>query len=252
MIRNYAKPFLLFGLLLLLTLAFGVPANARAASVITDTAKILTLEETQELIKNCKIIEQQSDTSVFIVTSDTIGMHDDFEGYMESIGNDTTAPENLVLLFVSVKEGDRVFQIFGYGKAETFMNADRCNAVMDLMQNDMSNGNYFRAFRTFCEEVQLYMGKDPRFDSLIFHPLVHLIAALLLSALIIFCMVHSNIGKNTTTVKTYIDNSHSRLLGRIDHFTHMTVKRVKKSSSGGSGGRSGGGRSHSSGRARSF
>lgn len=251
MIKNCIKHVFLFGLLLLMTLASCQFASAQ--SVIADNAKILTSEESEDIMEYCKTIDKLYDTSIYIVTSDQIGMQDDFEGYMEGIGSAADAPKNLVLLFVSVKEGGHVYQIFGYGKAETFMNADRCNSVMDLMHSDLKNKRYFNALKTFCEEVQRYMSKDPRFDSIVFHPLAHLIFALLVSAIIIFCMVKNTAGRNTTTVATYIDRNRSRLLGRIDHFTHMTVKRVKKSDNNSSrGGRSGGGRSHSSGRARSF
>lgn len=251
MIKNTMRHIFLFGLVLLITLAFSHSASAQ--SVIADNAKILTSEETENIMEYCKSIDKLYNTSMYIITSDQIGMHDDFEGYMEGIGNAADAPENMVLLFISVKEGGHVYQIFGYGKAETFMNDDRCNAVMDFMYNDLKNKQYYDAIKTFCEEVQRYLGKDPRFDSIVFHPIAHLVFALLLSGIIIFCMVRNSTGRNTTTVATYIDRNRSRLLGRIDHFTHMTVKRVKKSDSNSSrGGRSGGGRSHSSGRARSF
>lgn len=253
MIKNASKYIFLPVLFFLLMFSFGQTACAK--SVVSDTAKILTGEESEELLEYCNTIDRLYDTSIYIVTSDTIGMNDDFTGYMERIGSAEDAPENLVLLFVSVKENGHVYQIFGYGKAEHFMDNSRCNKVMDLMQNDLSNAEYFNALKTFCEEVQRYMGKDPRFDSFLYHPLFHLAAALLLSIIIIFCMVRNSTGRNTTTVSTYIDKNHSRLLGRIDHFTHMTVKRVKISDSSSGGGHSGGGggsRSHSSGNARSF
>lgn len=250
MIKNVSKHIFLPGLLFLLIFAFGQTACAK--SVIADNAKILTGAESEELLEYCNTIDRLYDTSIYIITSDTIGMQDDFTGYMERIGSADDSPENLVLLFVSVKKDGHVYQIFGYGKAEYFINSNRCNKIMDLMQNDLSKQDYFYALKTFCEKVQRYLGKDPRFDSLIYHPVVHLIIALILSSIIILCMVWNSAGKNTTTVSTYIDNNHSHLLGHIDHFTHMTVKRVKTNTGSGGGHGGGGGRSHSSGRARSF
>lgn len=133
------------------------------------------------------------------------------------------------------------------------MTYDRCNKVMDRMQGDLKEKDYFLALETFCKEVRSYMGRDPKFDNIIFRALPQLIFSLLLSMLIIFFLVRNTSGRNTTTVQTYIDQDNSRLLGRIDHFTHMTVSRVKKSNnnSGGNGG-GGGGRSHSSGSSHSF
>lgn len=244
----------MFLLALVLFFVFLGSQKADAATVITDGANMLTAKESEQIRSQCESILTQYDTSIYIVTSDKIGKQDDFEGYMEKIGNADDAPENMILLFVSTKKDGRVYQIFGYGKAEVFMTHDRCNKVMDRMQGDLKDGEYFSALETFCKETRSYMGRDPKFDSLIFQALPQLIVSLLLSILIIFLMVRSSTGRNTTTVQTYIDQNHSRLLGRIDHFTHMTVSRVKKSrdsdNRGGSSG--GGGRSHSSGDSHSF
>lgn len=249
MIRH-CKYFFMLGLLLLLTLTFGKQASAK--TVISDSASMLTSGETETLRKYCDNILEQYDTSIYIVTSDTIGMNDNFEGYMEQIGNAADAPEDMVLLFVSIKEGGRVYQIFGYGKAETYLTHERCNKIMDHMQKDLSNKEYLSALTTFCEETQRYLGCHPRFDSFIFLALPQFGISLLLSILVIFLMLHSSTGRNSTTVNNYIDNSHSRLLGHIDHFTHMSVSRVKRSSNSSSSGGGGGGRSHSSGTPHSF
>lgn len=249
-LRGLAGSIFFLGILLLATLA---PRQyASAATVITDGANMLTTEEAEQIRTYCDSILDQYDTSIYIVTSNKIGRQDDFEGYMEQIGNASDAPEDMVLLFISTKKNGHVYQIFGYGKAETYMTYDRCNKVMDRMQNDLTDKNYFSALESFCMEVRSYMGKDPKFDSFIFQAIPQFIFSLLLSVLIIFLMVRNTAGKNTTTAQTYIDANHSHLLGRMEHFTHMTVSRIKKSSNSGGKGSSGGGRSHSSGKSHSF
>lgn len=252
MINTYKiKNYILTGLLFLVFLCFG--RSAEAATVITDGAGMLTAKEAEQIRSQCESILTQYDTSIYIVTSNKIGSQDDFEGYMEKIGNAADAPEDMILLFISTKENGHVYQIFGYGRAETFMNHNRCNKVMDRMQGDLKEKEYYSALGTFCKEVRSYMGRDPKFDNIIFQAFPQLIFSLLLSSIIIFCMVRNTSGRNTTTVKTYIDQENSRLLGRMDHFTHMTVSRVKKSNnSGGKSGGGGGGRSHSGGSSHSF
>lgn len=247
-----AKHLCLIVLILLFTLSFG--RYASAATVITDLANLLTAEETEQIRTYCDSILQRYETSVYIVTSDKIGSQNDFEGYMEQIGNADDAPEDMVLLFVSTKKNGHVYQIFGYGKAETYMTYDRCNKVMDRMQNDLKNKEYFSALETFCMQVLFYLDRHPRFDSFIFQAVPQLIFSLILSIVIVLLMAGNIAGKSTVSARNYIDNGHSRLLGHIDHFTHMTVHRVKKSSSSGghSGGGGGGGRSHSSGSPHSF
>lgn len=214
---------------------------------------MLTTEETELIHKNCDSILERHNTSVYILTSDKIGINDNYDGYMEQVGNDSKAPENLVLLFISTKKDARVYQIYGYGTAKTQLTHKRCNKVMDHMQRNMKNGNYYEALNIFCNEVDTYMGRNPKLDSLFFQSLPQLIFSLLISFLIILPSVRKTAGKNTVAARNYIDESHSQLLGRIDHFRYMNVHRVKKAdtssrhNNGGSGGRS-----HSSGTPHSF
>lgn len=226
---------------------------AYAKTVISDSAHMLTTEEIELIHKNCDSILERHNTSVYILTSDKIGINDNYDGYMEQVGNDSKAPENLVLLFISTKKDARVYQIYGYGTAKTQLTHKRCNKVMDHMQRNMKNGNYYEALNIFCNEVDTYMGRNPKLDSLFFQSLPQLIFSLLISFLIILPSVRKTAGKNTVAARNYIDESHSQLLGRIDHFRYMNVHRVKKAdtssrhNNGGSGGRS-----HSSGTPHSF
>lgn len=251
MIKKAIKHLLLFSILLLACLSIGQYAGAK--TVISDNAHLLTTEEAELIRERCDTILDRYDTSVYIVTSDSIGKHDSYESYMEQIGNAEDAPENMVLLFISTKEKGHVYQIYGYGIAETQLNEKRCNKVMDHMQRDLTQGNYYDALDTFCIEVLGYMGRNPKLDFFLFQSIPQLILCLLLSLLIIFLMLRSTKGKNTTTVRTYLDAENSKLLGRMDHFRHMSVTRVKKpDTQSHSGGGSGSGRSHSSGKPHSF
>jgi len=225
---------------------------ACAKTIISDNAHILTAEEVEQVHSSCDSILEHHNTSVYILTSDSIGANDNYEEYMEQVGNDSKSPKNLVLLFISTKKKGRVYQIYGYGTAETRLNHDRCNKVMDRMQRNMKNGNYYEALNTFCNEVDIYLGRDPKLDSFLFRSIPQLIFSLAISLFIILPMVRRTAGKNTTTARTYIDANHSRLLGRIDHFRYMNVHRVKKADTNHHGNKSGGGQSHSSGTPHSF
>lgn len=249
MIKKAIKQFLLFSIILLACLS--IEQYAGAKTVISDNAHLLTTEEAEWIRERCDTILDRYDTSVYIVTSDNIGKHDSYENYMEQIGNAEDAPENMVLLFISTKEKGHVYQIYGYGIAKTQMNGKRCNKVMDHMKRNLTNGNYYDALDTFCSEVLAYMGRNPKLDSLWFQSIPQLIFCLLLSLLIIFLMVYGTKTKNITTVRTYIDAEHSKLLGRIDHFRHMSVTRIKKADTQNHSS-NGGNRSHSSGNPHSF
>lgn len=226
---------------------------ASAKTVISDNAHMLTAEETELIQSSCNSILERHNTSIYILTSDSIGKNDDYEEYMEQIGNDSKSPENLVLLFISTKEKERIYQIYGYGTAETQLNHERCNKVMDHMQRNLKKGNYYEALNIFCNEVDTYLGRNPKLDSFLFQSIPQLIFSLVISLLIILPMIRKTAGKNTTTVRTYIDEKHSRLLGRIDHFRYMNVHRVKKADTNNHGNKSSSsGQSHSSGTPHSF
>lgn len=248
--KNYFKIFS-FIAVLFLPLLFVHPASAK--TVIADGAALFSSEEINALEASCDSIEQRYATSVYIVTSDKIGKNDNYESYMESIGDDENAPKNLVLLFISMKENQRVYNIFGYGKAEEMLTNSRLDKILDAMYTDMKAGAYYNAIDTFCDETMIYMGRNPMLDSFIFSPVVQLILCLLIACGIVIFLLRRGIGKNTTTANTYLDNQNIKILGQIDHYTHMTMTRVKKPKSSSNGGRSGGGgRSHSRGSGRSF
>lgn len=250
MMKNYFKIFSLL-VVLFLPLLFVHPASAK--TVIADGAALFSSEEINTIEASCDSIEQRYATSVYIVTSDKIGENNNYESYMDSIGNDENAPKNLVLLFISMKENQRVYNIFGYGKAEKMLTNSRLNKILDAMYADIKGGAYYEAIDTFCDETMTYMGRNPMLDSFIFSSVVQLILCLLIACGIVIFLLRRGIGKNTTTVNTYLDNQNIKILGQIDHYTHMTMTRAKKpKSSSSSHSRSSGGRSHSRGSGRSF
>ncbi len=246
-----AARYLLLSFFLLFSCLF-MKQYACAKTVISDNAHMLTAEEVEQIRSGCDSILEHHNTSVYILTSDSIGANDNYEGYMEQVGNDTKSPKNLVLLFISTKKSGRIYQIYGYGTAETQLNHGRCNKVMDRMQKNMKDGNYYDALNTFCNEVDIYLGRDPKLDSFLFQSIPQLIFSLAISLFIILPMVRKTAGKNTTTAQTYIDANHSQLLGRIDHFRYMNVHRVKKTNTNNHKSGGGGGKSHSSGTPHSF
>lgn len=226
MIKKHYKCLTFFGVLLFSILFFC--QNASADTVITDSANMLTANEIQEIQNYCDTILKVYDTSVYIVTSEKIGAKDDYKSYMEQIGNNDNSPENMVLLFISTKEDTPFCHILGYGKASHYMAPDRCNTIIGHMQGNLTDKEYFSALKTFCQEVQRYMNKSPKFDNVFFHPVPQLICSLFLGMLIIFLISKNTAGKATADKSLNLNCQSSQLLGRIDHFSHISVSRVKK------------------------
>lgn len=226
MIEKFFRLFSLIGLSILITLSFGQLASAD--SIVSDNAGLLSADEADQIQSSCDTIQERFETSVYIVTSSEIGQKDDYEKYMESIAKSENSPKNLILVFISTKKNSHVYQVYSFGKAKEMLDQERCNAIMDDMNSDLLDGDYYSALDTFCDEAQEYMGKDPMLDSIVFSPIPQLIFCLLLTCGIVYLMIRNNTGKNKTTRNPYIDSNHSMVLGKIDHFTHTTVTRVQK------------------------
>lgn len=183
---------------------------------------------------------------------------EDLEGknlitYMEDFADEHTFT-NTALLCISFDE-PRSFEIQGYGTAEHYLTYDRINSIFDDMQNDLKNGNYYKACSTFISRSTDYMLTEPANSRLISLP-IQLVIALVVALVIVLPMVLNAGGKITTTASTYLDETHSRLLAKRDRYvrTSVTKHKIEKSSSGhhSGSGTSSGGRSHSGGGGRSF
>ena len=223
--------------------------TASAKTVIADGATLLTSDATQQIKSECDRILKTYKTSVYIWTSSRIGKGDDFEAQMEKIAQSPKVDKNLVLLFISTKKKQHVYQILGYGKAKKQLTRSRCNRIMDRMQHDLTDKEYFDALHTFCSKVETYMGTEPFLDSILFHPLFHLILSILIGGGIVLFILFKGHPHITVSAKDYIDTNHSQLLGHMDHFSHITTTRTRKTSSNSD---SGGGSDHSSGDAHTF
>jgi len=226
MMKNFCRFLTVLGLFLFSILA--VSHNANANTVIADSANMLTADEIQELENYCDTILKLYDTSVYIVTSKKIGAGDNYKGYMSQIRNDSNTPENMVLLFISTKDDAPFCQVLGHGKAKNYMTQNRCSTIIKRMQGNLADKDYFSALKTFCQEVQRYMNKAPKFDNFLFHPVPQLVFSLFISIIIIFFMVGKTAGKTTAGNHPRLNAQYSKLLGQIDHFSHTTVSRVKK------------------------
>lgn len=204
--------------------------HASAGTVITDSANTLTADEIAEIHNYCDTIFKLHETSVYIVTSKKIGANDDYKSYLNQIKNNNRTPKNMVLLFVSTKSGTPFCQIMSHGKAGNYMTQSRCNTIIRHMQGNLEDKDYFSAAKTFCQETQRYMNKPPKFDNFFFHPVPQLIFGLFLSSVIIFAIVRNTAGKPSTAARTEWNCGHSKLFGRMDHFSHTVISRVKTNS----------------------
>ncbi|CEG23735.1 hypothetical protein BN1080_02739 [Planococcus massiliensis] len=245
---------------LVLALFAGGSAVFAVEPHIYDNAGLLTEREIVELeALAAELSEKQDADFLFLTTDSTDGqsiisyMGDFFDDWAEENNQ-----ENAVLLTIDM--GSREVYLAGFGTAETKLDNDRVQQVLDRIMPYMGAGDYGGAFRETVTTASRYMefrpGANP--ESIIHKLWFQAGVPLLAAAVIVGSMVMNAGGRVTTTARTYVDGTNTRVRSQQDRFRNKTVsrRRVPKSNGGGGGfggggGMTGGGRSFSGG-GRSF
>jgi uncharacterized protein len=244
------KQFQLKGLMMFCLLLFfiGIGGTAASAAVeqrVYDNANLLTGSEIAELEAVAAEHSRKHGTDFLFLTSEEQApffivdyMGDFFDTWAVENGQ-----ENAVLLTMNIATRD--VYLAGFGTAETTLDNQRVNMVLDRIIPDMQRGDYAGAFRETVTTSSRYMefrpGVNP--ENIFFKTWFQLAVALLLGGIVVGSMLYNSGGRVTTTAGTYFDGDNSRVTGKLDQFRNKTVsrRRVPKKSSGGGGGFGGGG-----------
>ncbi|WP_235318399.1 TPM domain-containing protein [Planococcus sp. CAU13] len=259
--RKLSLKTLALFLLLTVFMSFGgIAAFAQTDQHIYDGAGLLSETEIQDLEAYASEKSRENGADFLLLTTDsTNGLP--IETYMGNFFDewaDENGQENAVLLTIDM--GGRNFYLAGFGTAETRLDNQRVEMVLDRITSYMVQGQYAGAFRETIETSDRYMeyrpGVNP--ESIFLKTWFHAAAGLVLAAIIVGSMLYNSGGRNTTTPATYIDRDNTRVVRDSDRFRNKTVtrRRIPKNNNsgggfGGSGGMTGGGRSFSGG-GRSF
>lgn len=250
----------MFLLLMLFTAAGATAAFAQVDQHIYDQAGLLSETEIRDLEAYATEKSREDGTEFLLLTTDSTGSQS-IERYMGDFFDnlaDETGQEDAVLLTIDI--GGREFYLAGFGTAETRLDNQRVEMVLDRITPYMLEGQYAGAFRETIETSNRYMeyrpGVNP--ESIFLKTWFHAAAGLVLAAIIVGTMLYNSGGRNTTTPATYIDRDNTRVVRDSDRFRNKTVtrRRIPKNNNsgggfGGGGGMTGGGRSFSGG-GRSF
>lgn len=228
-----------------------VHSTASAETIIQDDAGILSPDKEPELQNLCDNIYKEYNTSVYIWTDNNISGSDNFGSLMEQFVA-SQSNKDVIILMIGMYPGDRIYEIQGYGNAQNMLTDKRCSKILDYMYNDMADGNYYDAVKTFCQKSYKYMGKPPKLDNIIFSPVFQLVICLVAGIVTVSVIAYNSGGRTTTNSNTYLDMNNSRVIGSFDRYTHTTVTRTPKPKNNTNSSSGGGGSSHSSGGGRSF
>lgn len=246
-------------LLLFLMIIGSASAFAIADQHIYDNADLLSESEKSELEALATEHSRKQDADFLFLS--TQGM--DGKGIVTYMGDyfddwaEANNQENAVLLTIDMES--REVYLAGFGTAETKLDNERVDMVLDRIVPYLQVGDYGGAFRETVTTGSRFMeyrpGVNP--ESIFLKPWFHAIVALILAGVIVGSMVINAGGRVTTTSSTYVDRDHTRVRRESDRFRNKTVtrRRIPKSNNGGGGGfgggSTGGGRSFSGG-GRSF
>ncbi|WP_298825635.1 TPM domain-containing protein [uncultured Planococcus sp.] len=253
--RNFQAKWLVTLCFLLIFMAIGgVSAFAAVDQRVYDNANLLSESEIAELEAVAAEHSSKHGTDFLFLTSEDPEAFDvvDYMGDFYDEWAVENGQENAVLLTMNIATRD--VYLAGFGTAETTLDNQRVNLVLDRIIPEMQRGDYAGAFRETVTTASRYMefrpGVNP--ENIFFKNWFQLAVALLLGGGIVGFMVYNSGGRVTTTASTYFDGDNSRVTGKLDQFRNKTISRrkVPKKSGGGGGfggGSTGGGRSFSGG-----
>ncbi|WP_409975094.1 TPM domain-containing protein [Bacillus sp. Bva_UNVM-123] len=264
---NWKKGLLLFFIFLLI-LPFattkGEAATKNSKRLVYDFAGLLNKEEIIKLEELAyKYSEKRQTDFIILTTNDTKGK--DIIPYMEDFYDENALgydkPHgNTAILTLDMKERD--VYLAGFYKGKEYLDDGRLDRVRDKITPDLSNGNYYDAFKTFIITSYKYMGIKPGVnpDNPIFNLWFQILASLGFAGIVVGIMAYHSGGKVTITARTYHAADTSGVRQRRDNFIRTTTTRRKKptnNNSGGGGSRGGfgggissGGHSHSGSRGK--
>lgn len=152
---------LLILVILAVSLAPAAFASQSGSPLIVDNADLLTSREEKNLEELAREIRDAHEMDVVIVTVDSLGgksaqdYADDFYDYNGyGIGGDYSG----VLLLIDM--GSRQWHISTCGSAIKAISDRDVNALFDAMADDLSAGEYYRAFKAYLNALSDHLQKD--------------------------------------------------------------------------------------------
>jgi len=256
------KKVILFFILLIGSF-FSIAAYADDLSVI-DEANLFAEEEISQLNQAATDLNNEIKGQIFILTvtqidKDPETFSDDF--LRNQVGNDN----NGAVLMINM--GARDYYLSTSGNMIDYLDDDRIDNILESVQKQLSNGNYYDAAQTFLSKSSAYVSEgvakghyrvDSKTGKITYYKVLtpfEIILSLLLAGvltLIPFFVIKSSYQlKKSNYTYSYEENATVQLTQKKDHLVNSFVRtrRIPKNPPPSSGGKSGGGGSttHSSG-----
>lgn len=279
--------FILLGILITLFYGINVTYASEAAEFDTseaseslpylyDNAKLLSDEETDNILARCKSLSEQYDINILIVTN--ASEDNDPKKYVEDLYDENEAIWNdAVILYVNMTS--RGVRIDGFGSCEYIFDTNVIDSMLDNITPYLADEDCYSAMSQYLSDIDSIMSKPASSSdssiaessnnensikdssaknsssSFVKLTFVNLLIALIISGIAVGIMAYNSTGRMTANGSSYIDPKNSKILGQWDRYIRTTTTRVPKPKHdsndtkgfGGGGGISSGGNSHSGG-----
>lgn len=248
-------------LLIILCTLLPSKVNATETKVnVNDTAKLLNESQVENLNALLNDYSKKYNIDIVVLTIDGLDGKSDqkyLEDYVDSVLDAGIYSENITILQFDIDS--RYCTIQAYGSCESVINDDNIEYILDVVAPQISDHNYYEAFRDFAKGVDHYYNNPSfefRHEPIYFKTWFHIVVSLIIGGLVVWGMAYHSQGRNTVNNHTYLDEKHSGVVARRDVYLRTSVTKVKKPTennnsgggrSSGGGGFSSGGRSHSGG-----
>ncbi len=224
---------------------YKVPDTITDHCGIYDNAEFFNKSEKQAIKKQFEEIYEQKGLSLFMMSTRALGKSDPYGKAVAELRSRIQAKEVVILFFAHKEAGNRRTQIYAYGDCEDRLNSDRLHETEEGIAEYAKGGDMVRALGVFISDIPRYMDRAPILDSLFMQWYVHLGVAAVLAALALMIAWPSGGKENVQFLaKNYLDQKNSKLIGRIDRYTHtetQVIHHEHDSGGGGGGGTTGGG-----------
>ncbi len=123
---------------------------------VYDKAGLFTDSEAGDLEDKCAAYGEEAGIEIMILTHNDSGAPY-AETYIEDFEDRLPEGDRVHLL---IDMANRVVFIQGYGKAETYIHSKRGDAILDEMDPDLADGNFYDACVTYIKMAAAYMSDD--------------------------------------------------------------------------------------------
>lgn len=220
---------ILYPLLLLfsLSLCFSISQQADAKgkkTVIADGAGLLSTDDIAALTDTCDDIASRYNTTIYIISTNTIGEEDDYSDYLNTIITNKKSPENLILLFISMKTEDGFCAVRANGATQKQITKERCNNLAKALERQLRRDDAYTAIEHCTNTLVEYFQTKPFTDFILFHPILQLLFCLAVAGISLFLAAANPLSRQEFRRLDYASDDHSEQLGHLDTLLRTAIQ----------------------------